>query len=329
MSQEVSMSNTKKEILSAYDELFTKLKDQKKEDPRKENEQQIKVQIVKNATDNTFDGIVENIASMKLHMGKVLEKIGSDLEKEFKRLSEIKKAIKIEEENLENVYQLTSETDSLAAMIQAQKEIKESFENELNEQKEKWAKEKNEYINKLNEDKEDKEKLRKREDDEYNYSIEIKRKKEEDIYQEKKAKQEKELADKKVAFESEIKEREQTVAENEAELLELRKNAENFPKELEKAVTSAIKQETDSLNAEFDFKIQLSEKETKGKIDLKDQIISNLEAKILDLQSQIKSLSGKTDKAEANAKDIVMKAIESSGNKQFIVERTSKQEDKE
>ena len=203
------------------------------------------------------------------------------------------------------------------------------LETEINSVKENWKAKKEKYESALTEEKSETEKLRKREEDEYAYNLKIIRKKEVYIYEEKKAKQEKDLAEKQTAFEKEIKEREQAVAENETELRELRKKTDLFPKELEKAIAETVEKITDKLNTEFEFKIQLTQKETEGELKLKGQIITDLQAKIEGLDNQISGLSNKADKAEANAKDIVMKAIETSGNKQFVIERSSKKEEKE
>ena len=133
MTKEVSMSNTKKEILESYNELLQEITAKKSENPRAEKEQQTKAEIVVNAADHTFDGIVKNIAALKLNLTKSLEKVGDDLTAEFKKLSDIRQAITIEEQNLKNVYQINVETDSLAAIIQAQKGKNLAFETEISE----------------------------------------------------------------------------------------------------------------------------------------------------------------------------------------------------
>ena len=137
------------------------------------------------------------------------------------------------------------------------------------------------------------------------------------------------MSEQKKTFDKEIKDSEQAVAEQESELKELRKNAISFPKELEKAVATATKNLSDKLNVEFEFKIQLTNKETEGELNLKIQKITDLQEKVADLIAHNKLLQSKVEKAEQDAKEITIKAIETSGTKPMIMERSIRKEEKE
>ena len=149
-----------------------------------------------------------------------------------------------------------------------------------------------------------------------------------DIFEEKKANQEKELAEKKKAFELEIAQREAQVVAAENELKELRSKNAAFPAELEKAVNAAVKSVTEKLQSTFGFEKELKAKEIEGELKLKDQTIETLKNKIKDLETSLKELSQKTVTAEASVKDIAMKAIESS-SKPYFTERTKESQGKE
>ena len=172
-------------------------------------------------------------------------------------------------------------------------------------------------------------KNKQREEEEFQYNLKITRKKEADLYEEKKQKLEKELVEKKVAFEKEFTEREAKVKEAENELNEFRTKATAFPAELEKAVSSAIKTTTEKLEMTFRFEKELKEKETAGELKLKDQIIETLRNKIKDMEASLKELSQKAGTAEANVKDIAIKAIESSSTKPYVIEKTKDNQNKE
>jgi chromosome segregation ATPase len=144
------------------------------------------------------------------------------------------------------------------------------------------------------------------------------RKKESDLYEEKKQKLEKELTDKKTAFEKAVAERETNLKIAENELAELRKKNEAFPAELEKAVAMAVKTATEKTETIFGFQKELREKEISGELKLKEQTIQTLNAKIKDLEASLKELSQKTVTAETSVKDIAMKAIEHSSKPYFI-----------
>jgi len=195
---------------------------------------------------------------------------------------------------------------------------KEKFEAEMAEKKVLWKKEQETWQNKMKEEFEDNKKAKQREEEEFQYNLKLTRKKEADLYEDKKAKLEKELAEKKVAFEKEFSLREAAVKMAETELNDLRQKTLAFPKELEKVVEAAVKATTDRLEMEYRFNKELTAKQNEGEIKLRDQIIETLRSKIKDLETSLKELSQKTATAESTVKDIAMKAIESSTKLQII-----------
>src|SRR4030065_2034170 len=135
----------------------------------------------------------------------------------------MRQAKAIEDQRLKDFYQINAGTDSLAAILAAQKENKEEFDREMTIRKSEF--EEQLKSEKFNRDKETKlweekrkeaeeslKKQRSREEEEYQYNLKLARKKDQDQYDQKKAVLEKELAQKKESFENEITSREQAVA---------------------------------------------------------------------------------------------------------------------
>src|SRR5665648_522900 len=337
MTTEINLKNTKNEILSAYEDALKKIQNLKTAEPKQVQEEKQQQEVVKKASGNTTEGIVNGITALKLNVAKELDKLSELLTSEYKKLEDIQSAMRLEKQNLEELYQLSANADSLAAMLQAQKEKKalfevemtdrrsafdekmkadklgfdekiknesESFETSMRSQKELWKTEQQKWTEQQKELKEKNEKDRKREEEEYVYNLKLTRKKESDLYEENKASLEKTLAEKKTNFDKEIAQREAEVVAAENELKELRTKNASFPSETEKAVTVAVKNVTEKLQAEFRFEKELTAKQTEGELKLKEQTIETLKSKIKDM--------------EASVKDIAMKAIESSGKMQMI-----------
>jgi hypothetical protein len=329
MDKKISTSNTKAQIISAYNELLKKLETKSQDNPKEVQERKEATQTVESAQKNSEDGILKEITKIKTSFTESLDKIQENLIVEHKKLAEIQSAIKIEKKQLENLYGLSSNADSFAAILLAQKESRESFEEEMKEGKEtfqnemaeakaKWEKEKAENEAKLKEEKEQTIKTRKREEEEYNYVLQQKRKKETDAYELKKQDQEIALKEKKLVFEKEFAEREKTILEKEKEFSELKKASEQFPKELEKAINETKTQLEDKLTTEFDYEKNLIAKETEGTINLKDLQIETLQNKIKEMEAQLKATSQKAEISEKSVKDIALKAIESAGKIQMV-----------
>jgi len=329
MEQEISAKSTKAQILAAYEALLKKVQNAKAEVPKQVQEEKQRKEKVNKVANVSENGIVSEITTLKNKVTISLDDLEKKLLEEFKKLEEIREAISIEKKNLEDLYSLTATTDSLAAMLLAQKEeketfeaemkvAKESFEKEMKELREKWRIEKEKQLNEEKEYNEQLKKARKREEEEYLYKLKIERQKDKDEYEAGKTKLENELAEKKAAFEQEMAAREANIKNAEQELEELRRSNEEFPARLEKALADKEKEVTARLKTQFDFENKLLAKQNEGEIKLKDQTIVSLKEKITEMQQVIKQLADKANKAEGNVKDIAVKAIESSSKIQVF-----------
>ncbi len=329
MEQEISVKSTKAQIIDAYEKLLERVKKMKSEVPKQVQEEKQRSEKVAQVAKVTEKGIVSEIAGLKSKVDSSLDEMEKNLMDEFNKLEEIREAITIEKKNLEDLYSLSSTTDSLAAMILAQKEQKESFETEMKVVKEtfeqemaglreQWKLEKEKQIVEQKEYIEVHNKNRKREEEEYQYKLKIEHQKDTDSFETHKAKLEKELSEKKLAFEQEMAIREADIKNAEQELNELRKNNEEAPKKLEKALADKEKEITARLTSQFEFESKLLAKQNEGEIKLKDQTITSLKEKITEMQKLVKELTDKANNAESNVKDIAVKAIESSSKIQVF-----------
>jgi hypothetical protein len=334
---EVSEKNTKAEILRAYESLLKGVQDAKADFPKQIQEEKQKKETLEKISGITNEGIVKSIMSLKSSLGNSLDEILQSLTDEFKKLEEIRAAIAVEKKSLEDLYSLSANTDSLAAMLLVQKEKKEHFEKAIQEKedafnhetaikKEQWEAEKTKQKIAEKEYVEDLTKRREREEEEYLYARKIKRQKEQDEYDIQKKKLEKELIDKKTQFEQEVSNRESELKNAESELAELRKNNAEFPAKLEKTGMDKEAEVTKQLQTKYNFDIQLTEKQNEAEIRLKDQIIASLQEKIKEQQAQLKEYTDKANRAEANVKDIAVKAIENSSKVRMFTAKPDKED---
>jgi len=329
MEKKVTPTSTKTEILNVYNQLLDKMQESKRDNPKDEQEKKIREANVAGAADLSDEKIIGQIGSLKLTLNTTLDKIEDDLIIEFQRLLKIREAIATEDNRLKEFYQINAGADSLAAILAVQKEKKLEFENEMVFRKSEFEEELK--AQKLNRDKEARlseekrkeaeellKKQRSREEEEYNYNLQLARKKDQDLYLQMKTILEKELVEKRASFENEFTSREQIITVAEKELTELRAKTEKFPVELEKAVQSAIKETTARLDKDNKFENQLLQKDHEGEMKLKNQQIESLQARVKDLEVQVKQAYSKAETAENNTKEIRIKAIQSSGQIKII-----------
>ena len=334
---EVSEKSTKAEILKAYETLLKDVQTARADVPKQVQEEKQRKETLDKVAKISGEGIVKSITALKSELSNSLDEILGSLSNEFKKLEEIRAAIALEKRSLEDLYALSANTDSLAAMLLAQREKKEIFEqtmkqkeesfaHEMTLKKEQWEMEKAKQKAEEKEYSDELTKRRKREEEEYTYNLKIRRQKEQDDYDSKKNQLDKELTNKKVQFEQEVSLRESNLKNAEAELAELRKNNAEFPGKLEKALKDKEAEVTKQLQTKYGFDIQLKEKQYEADIRLKEQIITSLQEKIKEQISQLKENSDKANRAEANVKDIAVKAIENASKIRMFTTRPEKEE---
>jgi len=270
---------------------------------------------------------------LKLEIVKNIDSLEEKLIAEYKRFVELQQAIDVQASSLKEIYGIQAEAESLTALINAQNEKKDAFEIEMerrkdeldavmNETKQRWKKEQEEYEAARKENEALLKKGRQREEEEYAYNLQLVRKKDADAYATKKATLEKELMEKKIAVDNELSEREAAVASREKELDDLRLRVEAFPKELEKAVKETEKGVTEKIELRYKYQTDLAAKEIEGERKLNKQIISALEGKIKEQEEQVKQLIHKADDSVAQVQKIAVKAIEGASAQRVFAERT-------
>ncbi len=328
MEKQVNLKSTKNEILDAYEDLLKKVQSTKEESPQKRQEVKVQEQTVTKAIGFSYESIVKGVSELKMNLSSSLDKIEDMMIEKQKQLSLLQEAIEIQQKNLQELYQINACADSLAALMAAQREQKsrfeeeivfkrETFDKEVAEKKLVWQKEQTMFEQTKKEQAEQLKNERKREEEEYTYNLKISRKKETDLYQEQKQKLDKELSDKKLIFENEIKQREAQVASAEKELEGLRQMNAEFPVKLEAAIQQAKEAVTSALQTQYKFERELAQEKVTGELKLRDLTITSLNQKIKELESQVKQLTDKSASAENSVKDIALKALETSSTRVY------------
>jgi hypothetical protein len=332
MAKTMSDKNTKTEILDAYNDMLEKVKEQKAADSKVIKKETEEKEVVKKASEYSVEGIVINMSELKLDVIKTMDGLGEKLISQYKKLTDMQQAIDIEARNIEDIYNIKVEAESLTALIGAQKEKRADFEAEMEQKKTDfdsdmaqkkllWKKEQDdfEFVKKERDGQSKKE--RQREEEDYLYNLQLKRKKESDAYEEEKTVLEKVLLEKKADFEKEYSEREAFLSANEKQFEELKTKVESFPKELEKAIKDTEKSVGEKLNFTHKHEAELTLKEIEGERKLYEQKVSALETKIKEQEELIKQLTQKANEAGLQVQNIAIKAIEGASSQRVTFEK--------
>ena len=325
--KKLSLSNTKQEMLEAYNAVLKQMEAQREAElkPEKRLEEKKSKEVIQVAESLSSEGVAREISTLKIETSKTLAQISDRLEEEVNKFKAIQSAIALKEKELQELYEIERSAVTLAALIESQNQKRESFESEMAEKKEtlnqeiealraEREREKNDYEAEIKERDMAEKKRRDREKEEYEYSFKRDQKIAKDKFEDEKAKLEKEIQIKKEQMENELKAREKVIAEREEELNELKKKVAAFPKEMEMAVTKAIKETTDRLNLEAKNREELVKKEFIGERNVLTTRIESLEKIVKEQSEQIAKFSQQLEKAYQQVQDIAVKPIEGSSN---------------
>jgi len=323
----LSMSNTKKEMIAAYNTILKQLQEKRETElkPEKMIEEKKKKEVVEIAENLSLEGVVKEISNLKLEIGKKLTSISDGLEEEVDKFNQIRKAIEVKEQDIKELFDIESSAETLAALIEGQNQKRQEFEQEMAARKEElnqeisktrieWEKGKKEYETEIKEKDAAETKKREREKEEYGYSFKREQFLAKDKFEDEKAKIEKELLQKKEQMEKEFEEREKTISQREEELSELQKKVDAFPEELKASVNKAIKDTSDRLASEVKSKEELMKKEFGGERNVLKTRIESLDKIVKEQNERIAALSVQLEKSYEKVQDIAVKSVEGSSN---------------
>ncbi len=310
--EEVTLKNTKAEILDALNAALEREKNiaKTKYEPEKEE----KAKEIQKAIDVSKENVEQKIFS-------------EELNNKFKNLET---ALQAEEEKLKNLYGIEKELSNLVVVVNAAKDYMAEVENE----KKLKVNELNANIKDLEEQYEVKKKEleknyeiitknlkleRDREVEEYNYKINREREISNNNWEDEKAKRENELAKK----EEKAKEMLSEAEEKEEHIKELENKVNEIPTLLEKEYTRGRKEASSEIEKENKFTTELLKKDFQNTIDRQNDKIESLQEDVKKINAEKEALQNKLDQAYVQIKEMATKTVESTGGLKIIGNNTN------
>jgi hypothetical protein len=329
--KKLTLSNTKQEMLEAYNTVLKQLETQREAElkPEKKLEEKKAKEVIQVADSLSSEGVSREISNLKIETSKTLAQISDRLEEEIQKFKAVQNAITLKGKELQELYEIEKSAVTLAALIESQNQKRQAFELEMAEKKEALSQEietlraqreeeKKEYEEEIKERDMMEKKRREREKDDYEYSFKREQKLAKDKFEDEKAKFEKEIQIKKEQMEDELKAREKVIAEREEELNELKKKVATFPKEMEAAISKAVKETIDRLNLEAKNREELQKREFIGERNVLTTRIESLEKIVKEQSDQITKFTQQLEKAYQQVQEIAVKTIEGSSTSKSI-----------
>ena len=321
------LEDNKNAIIIAFNKLLKEHQHtQSKVATKKEEAEKVENQkILAKTTNYTVDNIVNGMAALQLSFGGVVNELSDRLTAESKKLEELKRAIAVEKEQLQQISKIRLVADALHILKQEHQEKlkylsekttiqKETLAKEIAQTRKQWQKEQIEFETKIKEQEELLTRQREQEEADYIYELERQRTIEIDDYEEDRRLQTRELAELEAEKTKDWQEREKYLADNQAEFTKNQEKIAGFEakltEEYNKAKGNAIK------DAERKAKVQtdLLEKEWSALQQGNELRIKSLSATIERQTKQIAELTNQLQEVNTQAQNLAMQAFQNTNN---------------
>ena len=305
--EEITLKNTKQEILDALNEALLREKNNLKMKSNPEEEE--KVRKEEKAVSETKRNVEENIFSTEL----------------INKFKDLELAITSEEEKLKNLYGVEKELNNLTLVINTGKDFlmeldlkKKNEESRINNEIKELEAEYNKKANELNSDYELKAKTlkieREREVEEYNYKIKRERELDNNAFLDLKKTREASLKE----MEEETKKLLEDAKEKEKYLSDLEKQVNDIPNLLVKEYERGKKEVTSELTKEHKYEIELLKKDYENQVARQNDKIESLKEELEKANNLTISLQEKIDKAYLELKELATKTVEANGGVKIL-----------
>lgn len=317
-----NVKDSKAKILQSFQQILAEKKkiESKVATKEEEAEKAKNKQLLEVAATYTIDSIVKGLADLQLEFGSIINGVTDKLGTESSKLDELKRALEIETQRLQELQQIRIVADALHILTQEHQEKlasleqnagiqRESIEKDTAEKRKAWQKEQQEFEAIIAEQTALLAKERQRETADYQYELERTRKVETDEYEEFKRKLERELQASTREKEKKWVEREKYLADNQAEFEENQTKAAGFEEELKQAYIKAKEEAIQEVTREAKVKADLFEKEWESTKQGSELKVQSLQETIARQTEQIADLSAQLQATMRQAQELAMKAF--------------------
>ncbi len=249
--------STKKDILSAYKQLESKYKkvdDNRSVAVRKKNQEMVEV-----ASNTSAEDIVKNLAELRLNTNQTISNIEESILDKKAELENLNTAIKVQKDELESVHGIVHKADTLAILLQATTEEKESHAAEMTAsiaEKEKSIFElERQHVEMVKAF----EKESKRKKEEFDYEFGLKKARQQDELNDEREAMKRVIAQNKQESDVALAEREAAVTSNEELLERLTREVAEFPEKTKSAIAIAVDDATKRADKANGFQVRALE----------------------------------------------------------------------
>lgn len=277
-------------------------------------------ELVERAAGYTVETIINSLARLQLGFGSAVEAIAGQLETESNKLGELRRAIEVETQRLEQLRSTVVAAEALAilkqdsqqklaALAAEAEQARKQLADEQAALREQWQREREEAQAAAAEHEAAQVKERRQAEEEHKYERERLAKIEADENAAKRTALERKLTDDAAIKNKDWAGREKALEKRAAEIEQLRTKVAGFAAELEAAVTKAREKAIAAVNREAKFELEMVEKEHDANVKVFELKVKTLEERIARQTALIADLNVKLDATIAKSQGLAEQAF--------------------
>lgn len=318
---------TKSQIISTFQQILRDRQDvaSKVATKEEESEREKRKQVLEQAATYTVDSIVKGLADLQLDFSGIVAELSQKLEGESEKLEKIRRGIAIASQQSQELQKIRVVADVLHILTQEHREKlnlleqnasrrQETLEKDIVTRRKDWEKEQQEFEILVREENEKTAKIRREEEEDYNYHLQRSRKIETDEYEEEKRRLEREIRELTQEKEKDWQEREKVLDAEQEQFERDRQRVAGFEEELKQAFNKAKEDAIQDATREAKVKADLFAKEWESSQQGYELQVQSLEQTIERQNKQITDLSAQLQETLKQAQELAMRAFASSSN---------------
>lgn len=329
MARDITMRNTKAEILEAYDEMKKELSGLRQEvqryRPPAAGEQLEAQQAPQVQQEVDVDRVLTMLKGFKVNLSDMTSTLQRRLTTNARELQDLLAEAGTEAEQLEQLHDITPEEGTLDELIEQHIELserfetqldleREAFEQQMSGRREAWADERERHQRRVDERDAEWNKRLARDEEEYTYERDQERQRDQEAYEQRRDQLEQALHDYEERRREELAAREDEITGREQAYEALKVKVADFETELEEAVKAARGQGYGIAKKRAKVKADLAAKEHEGKKRVYELRIERLQETADKQAETLRELGQQLLETKRQAQSLAAKALESSAN---------------
>ncbi|WP_069469705.1 hypothetical protein [Candidatus Marithrix sp. Canyon 246] len=280
--------------------------------------------LVKQAAAYTADNIFQVLAKLQANFGQSIDGLTKDMTTEAEKLTQISKAIKVENQRLTSLNHIKIAAEALNILQQQHQQAlqsldkdylqrNESLELKMTQQRDIWQQQQQQFENSKTKQHGQQDQSRHNEEEEYEYKLKRQHTETSDNYEKQQRDLEHQLAESERLKEKDWTTREQFLEKHQAEFAESQTKVESIPKEIEeaskKAREKAIRDNTKYAETQATL-LQTEQASQRKSFELR---IASLNQIVAEQKTQIAQLNEQLTAAAQQVQQLAMTAVSSTG----------------